>query len=54
MKNNLETEVIVKERIKKIEEAIGELKQLQKLSKQQFLKEKKIQYASIICHDYWG
>ncbi len=47
MKNNLETEIIVKERIKKIEEAIGELKQLQKLSKQQFLKEKKIQYASM-------
>ena len=45
--DNLETEIIIKERVKKIEEAVTELKQLRKLPKQRFFKEKRIQYASM-------
>jgi len=47
MKDKLETEIIIKERIKKIEEAVAELKQLRRLPKQRFFKEKRIQYASM-------
>jgi uncharacterized protein YutE (UPF0331/DUF86 family) len=47
MKDKLETEIIIKERIKKIEEAVAELKQLRSLPKQRFFKEKRIQYASM-------
>jgi uncharacterized protein YutE (UPF0331/DUF86 family) len=47
MRDKLETEIIIKERIKKIEEAVAELKQLRRLPKQRFFKEKRIQYASM-------
>ncbi len=47
MRDKLETEIIIKERIKKIEEAVAELKQLRSLPKQRFFKEKRIQYASM-------
>ncbi|MCL4385117.1 MAG: DUF86 domain-containing protein [Actinobacteria bacterium] len=45
--DKLETEIIIKERIKKIEEAITELKQIRMLPKQNFFNEKRIQYASM-------
>jgi len=47
MPDKLETEIIIKERIKKIEEAVAELKQIRRLSKKEFFKEKRIQYASM-------
>jgi len=36
MRDKLETEIIIKERIKKIEEAVTELKQIRMLPKQNF------------------
>lgn len=42
-----ETEIIVGERIKKLEEAVGELKKLQRVPKERFLKDKTIQYAAM-------
>jgi len=42
-----ETQIIIGERIKKIDEAIAELKKLQKFSKKEFLKDKTIQYAAM-------
>lgn len=47
MKDIQETEIIIKERIRKIEEAIEELKKISKFPKGQFLKDKSLQYASM-------
>ena len=41
------TEIIVGERIKKLEEAITELKKLQRFTKKEFLEDKTIQYAAM-------
>ncbi|MGM0365293.1 MAG: type VII toxin-antitoxin system HepT family RNase toxin [Actinomycetota bacterium] len=45
--DNLETEIIIKERLAKIEEAASELKEIRKLPKQDFFKKKRIQYAAM-------
>lgn len=47
MPENLETKIIVKERIKKIEEAVSQLKEIRTLPEREFLKNKKIQYAAM-------
>ena len=47
MRADLETELIIKERIRKTEEVVAELKQLRNLPKQDFLKDKTAQYASM-------
>jgi len=48
MRDKLETEIIIKERIKKIEEAVAELKQIRKLPKQKFFNEKRIQFTILL------
>ena len=47
MPANLEATIIIKERVKKIEEIVTELKKLKKIPKPEFLKDKKTQYASM-------
>jgi uncharacterized protein YutE (UPF0331/DUF86 family) len=47
MRDNLETEIVIKERVKKIEEAVAELKELRQLPKQKFFSDRKLQYASM-------
>lgn len=46
-KSDLETEIVIKERIKKIEEAVVELKKLRQLNQKVFEKEKTSQYAAM-------
>lgn len=47
MKVVQESEIIVKERIRKIEEAVEELKRIRELPEEKFLKDKSLQYASM-------
>lgn len=47
MASDLETEIIINERIKKIEEVVKELKEIRRLPKEEFVKQKKIQYAAM-------
>lgn len=49
MKKTIETKVIIHQRIRKIDEAVGELKKLRKTSKSEFLKDKKTQYAAMFA-----
>lgn len=47
MPKNSETEIIIKERIRKIEEAVAELKEIRRLPEKEFAKDKKTQYAAM-------
>lgn len=47
MKKDRETEIIIKERIKKIEEAVLELKKIRQMPPGEFLKNKSLQYSSM-------
>ncbi len=50
MKNkDLKTKTVINERLQKIEEAVGQLKDIRKMAKKDFLKDSKSQYAAMFA-----
>lgn len=47
MKESIETKIIIQQRIRKTEEVVGELKKIRKLSREKFLEDQQVQYASM-------